>query len=160
MTALLACFAGIVFLLASLEIFSVSIVPSKRWYLFCGFCMALCVIVPGMRFSTLLMPMGLYAPFVDGLGSLNLTILIPAGIGAVLTVVALAQFVDTMMKKHYALVFHGIIGIVIGATVMTVPFSGFAGSFAAAAVNTVCIAAGFAAAMALDHFNSKISTQG
>ena len=160
MTALLACFAGIVFLLASLESFSVSIVPSKRWYLFCGFCMALSVIVPGMSFSTLLMPMGLYAPFVDGLGSLNLTILIPAGIGAVLTVVALAKFVDTMMKKHYALVFHGIIGIVIGATVMTVPFSGFAGSFAAAAVNTVCIAAGFAAAMALDHFNSKISTQG
>ena len=65
-----------------------------------------------------------------------------------------------MMKKHYALAFHGIIGIVIGATVMTVPFSGFAGSFAAAAVNTVCIAAGFAAALALDHFNSKISTQG
>ena len=158
--AFLACLAGIVLLLLSLEIFSVSIIPSKRWYLFCGFCMALSVIVPGMSFSTLLMPMGLYAPFVDGLGSLNLTILVPAGIGAVLTVAALAKLVDTMMKKHYAVVFHGIIGIVTGATLMTVPVEAFTGTAGQAAANAVCIVAGFAAALALDHFNSSISAQG
>lgn len=157
MTALCLCFAAIVLLLVSLELFSVTIIPSKRWYMFCGFCMALSIIVPGMSFSTLLMPMGLYAPFVDGLGSLNMAILVPAGIGAVLTVAALAKLVDLMMKKHYALVFHGIIGIVIGATVMTVPFGGFAGSLGSAAVNGACIAAGFAAALALDRFNSSIS---
>ena len=30
------------------------------------FCLALCVIAPGMSFSTLLMPLGLYEPFVTG----------------------------------------------------------------------------------------------
>ena len=160
MAALAVCFAAIVLLLFGLEYFSVSIIPSKRWYLFCGFCMALSIIVPGMSFSTLLMPLGLYTPFVDGLGSLNLAILIPAGIGVLLTIAALAKIVDVMMKKHYALIFHGIIGIVIGATVMTVPFSGFAGSFGAAAVNTACIAVGLVLALVLDHFNSSISTQG
>ena len=37
------------------------------------------------------MPLGLYTPFVDGLGSLDFSVLIPAGIGAVVTVILLGQ---------------------------------------------------------------------
>ena len=111
-----------------------------------------------MSFSTLLMPLGLYTPFVDGLGSLDFSVLIPAGIGAVVTVICLARAVDALFDHFYAYAFHAIIGIVIAATIMIVPVDSFT-SLGSAAVNVVCLAVGVAAALALDRFNSSIPKQ-
>ena len=62
------CFGMILILLTLLQIIQVTIAPSFGWYLFCGFCIALSVIAPGMSFSTLLMPLGLYTPlaYIEG----------------------------------------------------------------------------------------------
>ena len=73
---LVIAFVIITALLLSLNLFSVVITPNFGWYIFCGFCLALSVIAPGMSFSTLLMPLGLYTPFVDGLGNLQMGILV------------------------------------------------------------------------------------
>ena len=148
-------FVFILALLISLNLFSVSIAPNFGWYLFCGFCLALSVIAPGMSFSTLLMPLGLYTPFVDGLGNLNFSVIVPAGIGAVVTVICLAKAVDALFDRFYPYAFHAIIGIVIAATIMIVPFGSFAVSVGAAAVNIVCLVVGVIAALALDKFNSS-----
>ena len=152
-------FVFILALLISLNLFSVSIAPNFGWYLFCGFCLALSVIAPGMSFSTLLMPLGLYTPFVDGLGNLNFSVIVPAGIGAVVTVICLAKAVDALFDRFYAYAFHAIIGIVIAATIMIVPFGSFAVSVGAAAVNIVCLAVGVIAALALDKFNSSVEKE-
>lgn len=152
-------FAVILGLLAGLELFSVTIAPNFGWYLFCGFCLALSVIAPGMSFSTLLMPLGLYTPFVDGLGSLRFSILVPAGIGAVVTVICLAKGVDALFDRFYPYAFHAIIGVVLAATLMIVPVSGFTASAGAAAVNALCLVVGVVAALALDRFNSRIPKQ-
>ncbi len=149
-------FALILGLLICLNLFSVVITPNFGWYIFCGFCLALSVIAPGMSFSTLLMPLGLYTPFVDGLGSLNFGILIPAGIGAIVTVICLAKAVDALFDRFYPYAFHAIIGIVIAATIMIIPVQSFTVSVSAAAVNIICLAAGVIAALALDRFNSSI----
>ncbi len=142
-------------LLISLRVFSVQIEPNFLWYLFCGFCLALSVIAPGMSFSTLLMPLGLYEPFVDGIGHLDFSVLIPGGIGALATVILFAKAVDMLFKKHYSVAFHGIVGIVIAATVMIIPFESFAVSVVSCVVNIVCIAVGVVAALLLDKFNQK-----
>ena len=152
-------FVFILALLISLNLFSVSIAPNFGWYLFCGFCLALSVIVPGMSFSTLLMPLGLYTPFVDGLGNLNFSVIVPAGIGAVITVICLAKAVDALFDRFYPYAFHAIIGIVIAATIMIVPFGSFAVSVGAAAVNIVCLVVGVIAALALDKFNSSVEKE-
>ncbi len=152
-------FVFILALLISLNLFSVSIAPNFGWYLFCGFCLALSVIAPGMSFSTLLMPLGLYTPFVDGLGNLNFSVIVPAGIGAVITVICLAKAVDALFDRFYPYAFHAIIGIVIAATIMIVPFGSFAVSVGAAAVNIVCLAVGVIAALALDKFNSSVEKE-
>ena len=144
-------------LLIGLQILSVSIEPNFIWYLFCGFCLALSVIAPGMSFSTLLMPLGLYQPFVDGIGSFDFGVLIPAGIGALLTVILFAKAVNMLFEKQYSIAFHAIVGVVIAATVMIIPFASFAASVVSAIINTVCIAVGVAAALALDKFNSKFA---
>lgn len=157
--ALGIAFAVILSLLVSLNLFSVVITPNFGWYLFCGFCLALSVIAPGMSFSTLLMPLGLYTPFVDGLGSLKFDILIPAGIGAVVTIICLARAVDALFDRFYPYAFHAIIGVVLAATLMIVPYKSFTVSLGSAAVNLVCLAVGIAAALALDKFNSSIPKQ-
>lgn len=150
--SLAAAFAVVLALLCTLQVLSVTITPNFAWYLFCGFCLALSVIAPGMSFSTLLMPLGLYTPFVDGLGTLNLSVVIPGGIGALLTIIALSKAVQALFDHYYSFAFHAIIGIVVAATVMTVPVDTFADT---ALANVICLVVGIVAALALDKFNSR-----
>lgn len=156
--SMIVCMCAIFALLIGLKMTSVEISPNFFWYLFCGFCLALSVIAPGMSFSTLLMPLGLYTPFVDGIGHFDLGILIPGGIGALVTVIALAKAINTLFDRHYSVAFHGIIGIVIAATIMTVPVDGFI-TVAQSSVNVVCFVVGIFAALALDKFNSRVSVE-
>ena len=148
-------FVAIILLLGTLNVLSVKIEPSFGWYLFCGFCLALSVIAPGMSFSTLLMPLGLYTPFVDGIGHIDMGVLIPGGIGALVTVICLAKAVDSLFRHCYSLAFHAIVGIVTAATVMIIPVSGFT-SISAVAVDLLCFVIGVAAALLLDNFNQKV----
>lgn len=152
-----ACFVIVLALLLCLNTLHAEITPNFGWYLFCGFCIALSVIAPGMSFSTLLMPLGLYAPLVSGIGSFRLSVIIPAGIGALLTVVLLANAVNHIMKHYYSIAFHGIIGIVIAATLVIIPFQSFAEDAFSCIINLLCLAFGICAALAMDWFNSKIN---
>ena len=144
-------------LLLGLQFSSIEIVPNFVWYLFCGFCLALSVIAPGMSFSTLLMPLGLYTPFVDGIGHLDMGVLIPGGLGALITVILLAKAVNALFDRHYSLAFHAIIGIVIAATVMIIPYQSFTVSMNQSIVNLVCLAVGIIAALLLDRFNRSVT---
>ena len=146
-------------LLISLQIFSVQITPNFLWYIFCGCCLALSVIAPGMSFSTLLMPLGLYEPFVAGIGHLDFGVLIPGGIGGLATVILFAKAVDTLFDRHYSVAFHAIVGVVIAATIMIIPFSSFTASVGSFIVNVICLAACAIAALYLDKFNQKFADQ-
>ncbi len=142
-------------LLISLKILSVEITPNFGWYIFCGFCLALSVIAPGMSFSTLLMPLGLYEPFVAGIGHMDFSVLIPGGIGGLATVILFARAINSLFEHHYSVAFHAIIGVVIAATVMIIPVSSFMVSISACIINIVCLVVGIVAALCLDKFNQK-----
>ncbi len=156
-------------LLISLRVFQVDITPNFVWYLFCGFSLALSVIAPGMSFSTLLMPLGLYTPFIEGIKNFDFAVLLPGGIGALATVILFAKAIDTLFKKHYSVSFHAIVGVVIAATIMTIPFTevetdmGMApGMFASVEmfiVCVICLVAGIVAAYYLDKFNQKFDVE-
>ena len=146
-------------LLITLKTSSVEITPNFAWYIFCGFCLALSVIAPGMSFSTLLMPLGLYTPFVDGIGHFSMSVLIPAGIGALATVIGFSNAINMLFNKHYSIAFHAIVGIVIAATVMIIPFASFAASVTSCLVNIVFLVIGVVAALLLDRFNSKVDVE-
>ena len=154
--SMVAAFCVVLALLLSLNVLSVTILPSFGWYLFCGFCIALSIIAPGMSFSTLLMPLGLYTPLVDGIGSLDLGVLAPAGIGALVTILCLAKAIDALFTHFYNFAFHAIIGIVIAATLVIIPFQSFIQGAGAAAANVICLAVGVIAALALDKFNQSV----
>ena len=154
--SLAVAFVVVLALLLSLNVLSVNIVPSFGWYLFCGFCMALSIIAPGMSFSTLLMPLGLYTPLVDGIGNLDFGVLVPAGIGAVVTIVCLAKAINALFTHFYSCAFHAIVGIVIAATLVIIPFGSFTQGVGTAVANIVCLVVGVVAALALDKFNQSV----
>ena len=153
--SMVIAFLVIILLLITLNLLNVEIRPNTGWYVFCGFCLALSIIAPGMSFSTLLMPLGLYTPFVDGLGHLDLQVLGASGVGAVVTVICLARGVDTLFQRHYSYAFHAIVGIVTAATIMIIPVKGFTESVSSMVVNGVCLVAGIICALVLDKFNSR-----
>ena len=154
--AMAVAFIIVTVLLASLNIFSVRIEPGFGWYLFCGFCLALSVIAPGMSFSTLLMPLGLYTPFVDGIGHLDMGVCIPGGVGALVTVICLAKAVNSLFENCYSLAFHAIVGIVVAATVMIIPIGGMTASAASFIIDILLFIIGVMAALLLDRFNQRV----
>ena len=129
-------------LLTGLQRCAITIVPDFKWYLFCGFCLALSIIAPGMSFSTLLMPLGLYTPFIDGIGHLSTAVLIPGGIGAGITILVLSRLINSLFEKHYSIAFHAIVGIVMAATAMIIPFDSFITSLKSCIINLLCLAVG------------------
>lgn len=131
--------------------------PGIAGYLFCGFAFALSVIAPGMSFSTLLMPLGLYTPFVDGIGHLYPEVMLPGILGCVVTFLCLVKLVNRLFERHYAVMFHVIFGIIGAATVMTVPGDSFITSSEAASRNLFCVAAGIVAALFLELINEKMA---
>ena len=150
------CFAVVLGLLLGLQAVHAQITPNIGWYLFCGFCLALSVIAPGMSFSTLLMPLGLYTPFVDGIGHLDMSVCIPGGIGALVTVICLAKAVNALFEHQYSLAFHAIVGIVVAATIMIVPIGAITASFMSAVIDIALFAVGVVAALMLDSFNQRV----
>lgn len=152
------------FWLASLFIFvllfclqhcAVTIVPDFKWYLFCGFCLALSIIAPGMSFSTLLMPLGLYTPFIDGIGHLTPAVLIPGCLGAGITILVLSRLVNSLFEKHYSIAFHAIVGIVMAATVMIIPFGSFVISWKSCVTNLLCLGIGGVVSVWVARFQSN-----
>ena len=86
---------------------------------------------------------------------LDFSVLIPGGIGGLATVILFAKAVDSLFKHHHSVAFHAIIGIVIAATVMIIPFASFTVSVASCLINVVCLIVGIIAALKLDKFNQK-----
>lgn len=157
--SMFAAMAAVFALLISLSAASVTIMPNVGWYLFCGFCLALSLIAPGMSFSTLLMPLGLYTPFIDGIGSIDMSVLVPAGAAALATIVLLSKGVNYLFENHYSIAFHAICGIVIAATVMIIPFGSFTANVSGAVINIGLIVLGVVLALLLDKFNQKIDVK-
>lgn len=155
-TALLAATVIVLFLLCGLNASSITIAPNFAWYVFCGFCLALSLIAPGMSFSTLLMPLGLYTPFVDGIGHLTPRVILPAGIGALLAFFCLPKLVNRLFECHYSVTFHAIVGVVIAATAVTVPYQALTDSVTGGLQNGLCMVGGIICSLVLERYNSRV----
>lgn len=96
--------------------------PQNFWtWLLAGAIFALGMIVPGLSPSNFLLYFNMYQPMTEGIKQLDLSVLIPVAIGAVLCVLAFAKAVSKLLAIAYPIVFHVIIGIVIASTAIIVP---------------------------------------
>lgn len=157
-------------LLYALRVLDVVIVPNFVLNMFGGFCLALSIIAPGMSASILMLPlqvqgvekgmavlteegdpMTLYEHITGAIGNLRMDILLPVLLGAAITFVLLTRLIDWLMTKHYSVMFHGIIGLVIAATIFTaVKVPGEQLLFAGLGI------IGVVSTLLLDKFNSKV----
>jgi len=86
-----------------------------------GVIFALGIVVPGLSPSNFLLYFNMYQPMTQGIKELDLGVIIPVAIGAVLCVLAFAKLVSMLLERAYPIVFHVIFGIVIASTAIIVP---------------------------------------
>ena len=111
-----------VFAMRTLENSSFSqLTPSFTNWLLSGFLMGLGAVVPGMSPSNFLIYFGLYDKMAAGISHLDFGVIIPILIGGVLCVLIFARLISFLFKKHYAVMYHLILGIVVGSTIAIIP---------------------------------------
>jgi len=79
------------------------------------------IIVPGLSPSNFLIYFNLYQPLTAGIRTLDFSILIPVGIGAIVVILLFSRLVRNIMDVAYATVFHFIFGVVIASTAIIAP---------------------------------------
>lgn len=114
-------------------------------YLFAGVLWGLSIIIPGMTSSSILMCLGIYESFNEGLSVLKFSVIGPWVLGMGVTVLLFARLVNKAFAKHYSVCYHAVIGIVIASTLIIVPvFADY--NWVRILISLACLAGGFVAA--------------
>ncbi len=120
--SLILCFLVMLVILAMLKTqHTITISPNILSYMLCGLLWGLSFIVPGLSSSSLLLFFGLYQPMLEGISNLDISVLIPMGIGMAACVLSLSKAVGAAYKKFYSVVSHGVLGIVAATAIMLLP---------------------------------------
>ncbi|QUY65754.1 DUF368 domain-containing protein [Helcococcus kunzii] len=119
---------GFVLLVFGQQLFQGSVPANFFTWFISGALISLGVLVPGLSPSNFILYMGLYQKMSDGFKSLDMGVIIPIGIGAIVTIILLSKFIEKIFKTHYSKFFHFIVGIVAASTVIIIPtdYAGFA----------------------------------
>ncbi|MBQ7378250.1 MAG: DUF368 domain-containing protein [Clostridia bacterium] len=145
-------FAYLLFHLIEVSV-STTLAPSFVSFIFCGVLWGLSTIVPGMTSSSILIELGLYEPLTAGIGSLQITVLIPFLIGIVATILLLARLVNMLYKKHNTLMCRIILGFVIASSLKIIPVH-FETPFIMI-ISLACFVIGFTVARTMDVYGIK-----
>lgn len=78
-------------------------------------------IIPGISASFILMYMGAYELVLDSIASLNIPMLIPIGIGFVLSIILFAKLISILFEKAYGYTYYGVLGFAIGSIIPIFP---------------------------------------
>ena len=142
---------GFCLLFAAKNFLAAQIPLNFATWIMAGFLIALGVLVPGMSPSNFLVYLGMYKPMVAAFKTMNLSVLIPIFLGAVVCLFSLSSLIDRLLKKYYAGLFHFVVGIVGASTLMIVPLN-----FNYASYGTLICAAALIAGAVLGFWMSKL----
>ena len=151
-------------------VLKLTIVPNFGWNMFGGVCLAMSVIAPGLSGSTLMLPLfaanaegttiSFYTHITGTIGSImgkpDFMGLLAIVAGILVAFVVLTKGVDYLLNNHYSVTFHGIVGLVIASTVLTIPFAAFTASVSSCLLHLVFVVLGCVCTLLLDKFNSKV----
>ena len=124
------------------------------------------MVIPGISGSMILMLLGYYNPVINAINDLrggdwsSLAILLPYVIGLLVGIVFIAKLMNFLLKKHAALTFSAIFGLVIGSPVVLLMQNrecfrlANTGNWIA---SIVCLAVGFAVAWFMSALDRKQS---
>jgi len=110
-----------------LNVLSTNIVPSFSSILLLvisGFFMSIGIVVPGVSSTLILMCFGIYNVYLQAISNLNLSILIPLGIGVVIGGIIFLKLIKYLLDNYYLQTFYSIIGFTLGSIlVLYLPIS-------------------------------------
>lgn len=87
----------------------------------CGGILGIGTMVPGISASFVLMYLGTYEILLEGISRLDFTVLFPAGIGFVVSVILFAKLISMLFKKAYGLTYYTVLGFAIGSIIAIFP---------------------------------------
>lgn len=94
---------------------------STYYLILCGFLMSIGIVVPGISSTVILMILGIYSIYLESISCLNLSILLPMGIGLILGSIIWLKIIQFLLSKFYTQTFYSIIGFVLGSIPILYP---------------------------------------
>ena len=131
-----------------------ALTPNFGWFVVCGILWGMSMVIPGMNSSSLLIFLGLYLPMTEGLGKLDMAVVIPWLLGMIAALAALPRVVAFFFDRYFRASRYCIIGLVLAATIQIIPLE-----YSGAGELLICAAhgiAGFALAIAFGVLDRKI----
>ena len=90
-------------------------VPTGIRFFFCGIIAAVCMILPGISGSMMMVIFGVYDSVIKAVSTLNIPVLIPVGLGALVGILFGAKLVDFFLRRFPQATYFGILGLVLGS---------------------------------------------
>ncbi len=116
------------------------------------------LVIPGLTSSSVMMALGLYQPMLEGLARLDFLVLSACLPGMMPDDLLLARLVSWFFRRHYAIAFHGILGIVLASTLVIIPTCIRAGEILCCP--RCCCLGGFALAYFMARLDQRIQENG
>ena len=86
-----------------------------------GFIMSIGIVMPGVSSSVILMALGIYSTYLNAIATVNLSILVPMGIGLIIGAILFLKVIQFLLLHYYTQTFYMIIGFVIGSVLILYP---------------------------------------
>lgn len=83
--------------------------------------MSIGVVVPGVSSTIILMVLGVYSIYLEAISFLNLSVLLPIGLGLICGCIVFLNIINFFMNKFYAQTMYSIIGFVVGSIFILLP---------------------------------------
>lgn len=89
--------------------------PTGIRFFFCGIIAAVCMILPGISGSMMMVIFGVYDSVITAVSTLNIPVLIPVGLGAAVGILFGAKLVDFFLRRFPQATYFAILGLVLGS---------------------------------------------
>lgn len=146
---------GIAFVLGTLvfffnkNLFPVLENPNLFQSIFLGVMVAASTIIPGVDSAAILSSLGMYEIYVNSIATINLSILIPAGIGLAIGALIISFLLNKLIEKHYTITFSVIFGLFLATIPNILNESCKLGLNASSVIAILCMIVGFGISYAL-----------
>ncbi len=146
--------------LDKLEIFSLGVENQVTGFDFvfslkimgCAALAAVTMIIPGISGSFIMMLLGVYETIIGAVKDLNLWVIIPFAIGAVIGIIVGAKLISMLINKNRLMVYSALMGLVVGSVYAILP-DGF-GFNLTTGYGFVCLIFGVIASVLIERIGS------
>lgn len=98
-----------------------SYISSNSYLILAGVLMSAGIVIPGVSKTVILMMLGLYQIYLSAISTLNLSILIPIGVGLVIGGIIFLFIINFLFKFVKSYTYFGIIGFILGSIFVIYP---------------------------------------